>query len=684
MAGKLSQGIGAAGRWLVPSVFAAGCGTWIGGAVEARAAVIAGHELEAAATVGFLALLGIPLLVVTGALLRGLWAAWAPRELARRIVDERGAAPKLAAWLFVLACDAIAIAWATFQGVWALANHTAFKAISVGFIEPVIILGAALLLVVVSVPATRAVAYLLGRVEARWQRVHGDRPLLTPWRILWVTIAILVTVGEAVWRFGIKPKIGPFDTAVFDAPLFGLTAWGVALAVAVRLPRRALGLATAIAAGAGVVAITAALYAWKLEPGMTLEIWGDRPAAGFAIDMLFDLDDIRAGMSLAEFQPVAKPDSPHPDIILVTIDTVRADHTPPYDPSGAEMPVLRQLAHVGVVFDWAFSPSNVTRRSIPSMVIGMAPDRVRGRVVGWALRVDPRHVLVAERLAAGGYDTAGFMCCEGFWGKEFHTGLQRGLEHLEIVPNGPELAKRAREWLEERDRTHPQKPLFLWMHILEPHNWTVASGEGRNDSERRRFYDRSLSQSDAMLGEVLNAFSHRDPGKAPIVIVTADHGEALGEHGHPYHSTDLYDSQTHVPLVIAGPGIPQHRVDETVSLIDLVPTILELAGFEVPTGQGLDGISIADLATGKRVGDPEAGTAYAAMIQDRSNPGGIRMIVRGRWKLIENEGGSYELYDTRDDPDELHNVWLQNGKTAFELKHLLDDRRRAAETSPFE
>src|SRR5690606_38920534 len=111
---------------------------------------------------------------------------------------------------------------------------------------------------------------------------------------------------------------------------------------------------------------------------------------------------------------------------LITIDTVRADATPPYGGS-AEMPALAALGERGAVFSWAFAPSNVTRRSIPSMVIGLAPNRIRGRVVGWALRVDPRHVLLAERLRAGGYETAGFMCCAGFWSPEVRTGLQRGL-----------------------------------------------------------------------------------------------------------------------------------------------------------------------------------------------------------------------------------------------------------------
>jgi len=288
------------------------------------------------------------------------------------------------------------------------------------------------------------------------------------------------------------------------------------------------------------------------------------------------------------------------------------------------------------VFDWAFSPSNVTRRSIPTMVTGLAPNRVRGRVVGWALRVDPRHVLVAERLAAGGYDTAGFMCCKGFWGDEFHTGLQRGLDHLEIEMSGVELARRARQWVEERDRQHPSKPLFLWMHVIEPHNWAVGPGEGRNEQERKQFYDRSLATSDAALGELLNAFSHRDPGKAPIVIVTADHGEGLGDHGHPFHSTDLYDSQTHVPLVVAGPGVRTAHVGETVSLTDLVPTIeriLRQTGFN-PTlleleltesvliesdQQNIDALAQLS-AMGIRLAIDDFGTGYSSFIYLKRYP----------------------------------------------------------------
>jgi arylsulfatase A-like enzyme len=293
--------------------------------------------------------------------------------------------------------------------------------------------------------------------------------------------------------------------------------------------------------------------------------------------------------------------------------------------------------------------------------------------------------LLAERLRAGGYDTAGFMCCEGFWGKELHTGLERGLAHLEIEPHGGTLAQRAHAWLEARERKAGQPPLFLWMHILEPHNWTQVTSAPHTEADRNKRYDRALATVDRMVQEVLAAFQPRAPDRMPIVIVTADHGEALGEHGQPYHSTDLYDAQIRVPLVIAGPGIQPQHVGETVSLTDLVPTVLELAGFDATRGASLDGRSIADLATGARAGDPDGGVAFAAMIKDRSNPGGITAIVKGRWKLVDNRG-QLELYDTRRDPDEHDNVLGQHPQVVTELRTLLDARTAAAAAaaaSPF-
>ncbi|HEU4727165.1 MAG TPA: sulfatase-like hydrolase/transferase, partial [Kofleriaceae bacterium] len=569
---------------------------------------------------------------------------------------------------------------AMFQSVWAVAQHTAFKPLTTSFLEPMFAIGTMLVLVVLSRPCARLFGWLAARIDARWRR-GGRGTLLRPGRIAGAAVVTLIGVAYAVWRIQMQPRLGPIDTSLAHAPAAGLVAAAAVHAVWSRLGR------TRVVVGAGCAVATAALLVIAqvtavARPALALEIWGDRPLAGLAIEALYDLEAIRARISLATFRPVARPGAAHPDIVLITIDTVRADHTPPYG-GQAEMPALAELAERGAVFDRAFSPSNVTRRSIPSIVTGLSPNRVRGRVVGWALRVDPRHVLLAERLRAAGYDTAGFMCCEGFWGKAFHTGLERGLAHLEIEPRGSALARSARAWLDAREQRAGQPPLLVWMHILEPHNWTLAGGELRNEVDHRGSYDRALTASDQMLNEVVSAFARRSPDRMPIVIVTADHGEALGEHGQPYHSTDLYDSQIRVPLVIAGPGIRTGHVPETVSLTDLVPTVLELAGFVPPAGNGLDGRSLAALATGARAADPEGGVAFAAMIRDRSNPGGVTAVVKGRWKLIDNNG-NLELYDTRTDPAEHDNVLGQHPGEAGELRALLEARVTAGTISPFD
>src|SRR5262249_21775297 len=160
-----------------------------------------------------------------------------------------------------------------------------------------------------------------------------------------------------------KPRLGPIDTSLLYAPAAGLAAAGVIHAVWPRLLRARLvvGLGCITATVAVIASAVIAVTAW---PSLTLEIWGDRPLAGLAIERLFDLDTIRGRISLTEFRPIARPGAAHPDIVLITIDTVRADHTPPYG-GQADMPALRELTARGTVFDWAFSPSNVTRRSIP-------------------------------------------------------------------------------------------------------------------------------------------------------------------------------------------------------------------------------------------------------------------------------------------------------------------------------
>lgn len=662
--------------WLLPSAVAACSGAMVAGVVDG---IAAGSALGGGAAIGFIAIMAVPALFAVSTVTRLLWLSWRPHV--RSLVEPDRSAPRLVGWLAAVGVGAAMVGFAVHHGTWLLANFTAFKPETLAFAEPALAIVAALAMLVVSRPLSDGVTAVTRMLDRRWRaRDPGRAPLVTMRNIVACSALGLVATVGVVWLV-LHSYIGAFDLAVLYAPAAGLAAFALAHGGWMRLspaPRRiaSYGLFLIVA-----ISVGCALVVWREFPSRMLAMWGDCPLAGSAIDRMVDVNQVRARVPSREFRPAEQAGASHPDIVLITIDTVRADHTPPYG-GNAAMPVLRELASRGAVFDWAFSPSNVTRRSIPSMIIGLGPDRIRGRVVGWALRLDPRYVVLAERLRAGGYDTAGFMCCEGFWGHKMRTGLERGLTHLEIEPNGTALARRARSWLAQREKTPHRAPLFLWLHILEPHNW-AAGGQPHTDAERNKQYDRTLATTDAMLGDVLAALSDRRPDNAPIVIVTADHGESLGDHGQPFHSTDLYNSQIRVPLIVVGPSIKPGRIAQTVSLIGLTPSILELAGFQVAPGPAIENYGFADLATGKQVPDPNGGTAFAAMIRDRSNPGGVTAIIRGPWKLIETPKG-FELYDTRQDPSERSNQLATRPQQAEELRRALTEHRRLATKSPFE
>ena len=640
-------------RWVVTSWTCACAGALVAGLVEAILGDAAGFGLAAGA--GFVMLALIPALFAVSLIARGSWRVWAP--LVRSFVEPHGGAPVLAAWVVYIGVALAVLAASLFGTTLFLASVTTFRPLVVGYAQPAFAVAIALVLVL----GSRPVAGALGRWFAR--RGAAFRP-----RRIAATLALIaVVLGSGLWLV-VGRRIGPLDLDPARAPvagLVGLLLVHTTLARWERLRAWTAGLASGLAAAA----IACAFVAWRAYPSLTLQLWGGLPVAGFVIDRAFDLEEIRDRIALDTFRPIARPGAAHPDIVVIVVDTVRADRTPPYG-GPAPMPFFDGLARRGAVFEHAFSPSNVTRRSIPSMLTGLSPNRVRGRVVGWALRIDPRHVVLGERMAAAGYATAGFVCCSGFYGEESRTGLSRGLEHLVIEKNGTRLAQLAKSWLEARERTKPDKPLFLYMHLLDPHGWAGGGDPPQDLALRHRMYDRTLTAVDRMIADVVGAFRDRDPARAPIVIITADHGEAFGDHGQPFHSTDLYNSQIHVPFVIAGPGVPARRLDETVSLTALTPTVLELAGYAAPAA---DAASVAALATGAR--EPADGVAYAAMIKDRSNPGGVSALVRGAWKLLVT-GNGRELYNIKLDPRELADQAASRPDLVRDLAALLAEYER--------
>ncbi len=667
--------------WVAPSAVAACAGALVCGVIDGnRGEPFGGWRLVMVS--GLVAMLAVPVLLFASLAVRGLLRAWAPRSLVETWREKRGAMPRLAAWVGVVWLAALALSWAMFQGTWLLASWTAFKPTSIGFLEPMLAVLAVLVVVALSRPSVELLTWVARKIDRLWQR-FAPGTLLRPWMIFGGAAITLGGVGWLIWEFLVTRRIpdSSLGAGFLIGPLAGLVTTVVAH-FAWRGPVVVRGSAGALVGVATVVTIVAGIGV-RSRPEDALAIWEDKPIGRLAIEQLFDLEGIRGELSLDAWKPTARTDR-HPDIVLVTFDGVRADRTP-VDGGGAAMPALDDLGERGAVFRSAYTAAPVTRRAIPSLITGVSPHRVHGALSGYALRLDPRHVTLAERLRAAGYETAAFTCCEEYWGEAARTGWSRGLDQVVIDDDLKRLGYAAREWVAKRERTAGNRPLFLWVHLTPA--W--ARDRGATTDERIARYDQALSSVDGVLADLMSAFGTRSATTTPIFVVTSDRGEELGEHGQPFRADDLYNTQIHVPLIIAGPGVQPQSVLETVSLVDLLPTIIDLAGFQPPHGATVDGRSLVDITSGRRHADSPismTGIAFAAIVPEQTEDGLHHdrswAVVRGIWKLIDS-GASVELYNLQTDPGERTNLAGQRMQQVSELRMIMNQRIKAGAISPF-
>jgi hypothetical protein len=556
----------------------------------------------------------------------------------------------------------IGLAWAMFEGTWLVHAWTQFKPLVVRIAEPVIAITATVGLVVISRPLARLFAAIVRAIDVRWRRwryawlaaaiagvglavagfVVGGLELgavgiacgamvawraprgsvVTPIRIAVVTIAASAILAVVAWRWIVRPKL--LGTSDFE-PLFvscaALAATAVAHLAWARLARGHRRIAIATSAVTMIAIVLAAGIAFA-RPDVALRLWGDHSFAGRALAWLFDPEALRDRFDIDA--PGARTDT-HPDVVVITLDGVRADRA-------GQMPAFRDLAAKGVTFEWAFAPSNGPRRSLAAIATGLAANRI----------ADPRRISFVERLRSAGYTTAVFA----------PTGdvPARGFDHDVRVRDSATLVAALTSWL----ATPRTQPRFAWLDLA--------------DARDIMPYERALATTDALLARVLSSLP------PAIVVVTAAHGIGLGEHGQASFGVGLYDSQTHVPLAIFGPGVSRGRLDDTVSLVDLGPTIFELAGFEPPAGSGGDGRSLVPLMAGAHLPAPLAGVAPLA--DDRS----IGVVV-GRYKLIVT-GGTTEVYEVHVDPAERANLRALRTSPLVELRRQVDRIIERESTSP--
>ena len=286
---------------------------------------------------------------------------------------------------------------------------------------------------------------------------------------------------------------------------------------------------------------------------------------------------------------LACSEPPPPSVLLITLDTTRADHLGPYGHALADTPTYDALAEAGTVYTRAYASCPLTIPSHSTMFTGRYPPSHGVRDNGDFL-LGPDQVTLAERLHEAGYTTAAFTAAfptQARWG--FDQGFELYHDPLKRLPTQLDWRDRrdAREVVDDALATLPKLgdgPLFVWAHFFDAH-WPYEPPEPYLSEHAGRPYDGEIAFTDAQVARLLAWWDSQRPDS--LVLVTSDHGEGFGEGGEKTHGFLLHDGTVHVPLLVRGRGFEAERVDEVVGHVDLVPTVL--AHLRLEPHQGLQG-----------------------------------------------------------------------------------------------
>lgn len=506
---------------------------------------------------------------------------------------------------------------------------------------------------------------------------------------------------------------------------------GLRLPLVVALvPFAVLGIDRAIAV---IVSRTGARLALVIAGSLAAVVWAGRPLTTAPIE-----------------DPVvtAVPPPPGtPDIVLVSLDTTRADHLSVYGYARETSPQLARFAADALLFTQARTTAGWTLPGHASMLTGQYPSRHGARLAGgWlagqsidgrrhvAFPLASHHTTVTERLRDRGYATGAFVANFSYLYRDF--GLAQGFQRYEdapglllrVTPNVVRFVQKFRPgfclkpyrtardinaaalaWL---DRTPRDRPAFLFLNYMEPHqpwlaeaphdrwlralpDWKALAVRDLYTHEVKAFtpaeldfivanYDGQIAAMDEAFGELLAGLAARGRYENALVIVTADHGELLGEHGQVGHmGRTLYEGLLHVPMIVKFPGAspPRGRRDGPVQVLDVAPTILAAAGIPLPEDlQGQHLLRVERPSFAEEDINPFLVARYGATY-DRA----MRVLVDGPWKLLTTSRGERLLFDLARDPGETTDLALQEPERVAHLAARLEEHLRtllAAKTRP--
>lgn len=410
--------------------------------------------------------------------------------------------------------------------------------------------------------------------------------------------------------------------------------------------------------------------------------------------------------------------SPRWNLVLITLDTTRADGLSLLGGVEGATPNLDALGARSVVFDVAYSETNVTNPSHLSIMTGMGS--LRHGVTSNFARLPDGLDSLAEGLARAGYATAGFVAAQplgrAFGWKGFDT-----LPEVAGVLDAAEVTRRALDWL----GGPREQPFFMWVHYWNPHTLyeppdevfeqfyqgDPTAGDGppiaaapfferathfgvgerlkrwlgdvRDPAWARAKYTAELHYTDRELGRLLGGLESLGLARDTVIVVTADHGESLGEHGIYYAHVGVYDEVLRIPLLVRVPGLLPGRSALPVWTLDIAPTVVELLGVELQ--HAVDGLSLVSALRGE---PDEALQQRRRFVHPHASNRAVA-IREGRWKLIwpveRNDhvlGSQVELFDLSEDPAEQRNLAEDHPEVVERLRVAIEPWVRAGRSDP--
>jgi len=365
-------------------------------------------------------------------------------------------------------------------------------------------------------------------------------------------------------------------------------------------------------------------------------------------------------------------------VILITLDTTRPDRLQPYGSTEVATPNLQNLANRGVVFENAWAVAPITLVSHASILSGLYPFEHGVRNNGTQYVAQSIDTL-AESMKQQGYQTSAFVSAAVL---DHRYGLNQGFDTYDddlsdrnnVSPRmvadrrASSTVDATMEWLDKLDENDS---FFSWVHFYDPHA-NYSPPPPFRDDYRESLYDGEIAYMDEQIGRLLEHPKLLGAGdKAPIVLVIADHGESLGEHGERTHALLAYDSTLHIPFILYVPGGPSGvRVKESVGHVDVMPTLLSLLDIDL-SNHTLSGRDLSELIMGRQsdFNRPYYSETYLPYYTYGWEK--LKVIRKGRWKMID--APESELYDLVRDPRELTDVYSKHSDTSYDMKRDLDE-----------